>query len=268
MPGDPTVLELRDLWVEAPAPGGARHLLSGISLDLWPGQVVGLLGLSGAGKSLTACALAGLLPAPLRVTKGSLRLAGREVSLSDPAAWRGVRGREVLLLMQMSGAALNPFLRVGRQIAEALRAVRGLDRAAARRLTEQALARVGLSPERSRDHPHQLSGGMRRRVLLAMAWALRPLVILADEPLAGLDPELQSDMLGLLTDLAREREAALLVIGHDLRALAQACSWIMVMEGGCMVDQGSPGQLWSQPGHRLTRELADSLRFLEGRDAY
>ncbi|MCA1906228.1 MAG: ABC transporter ATP-binding protein [Desulfarculus sp.] len=267
MPGDPTVLALRDLWVEAPGPAAAQPLLRGVSLDLGAGRVAGLVGLSGAGKSLTACALAGLLPAPLRATRGSLRLAGREVSLCDPTAWRGVRGREVLLLMQMSGAALNPFLRVGRQIAETLRAVQGLNRVAARRLTDQALARVGLSPEVVRDYPHQLSGGMRRRVLLALAWALRPRVILADEPLTGLDPDLQTDMMGLLTDLAREREAALLVIGHDLRVLGRACSWIMVMEGGRVVDQGSPQQLWSQPGHRLTQELAASLHFLEGRGA-
>lgn len=267
MPGEALALELRDLWVEVAGPAKPQPLLRGVSLELRAGQVAGLVGLSGAGKSLTACALAGLLPAPMRATRGSLCLAGREVSINDPVAWRGVRGREVLVLMQMSGAALNPFRRVGGQIGETLRAVRGLDHATARRLTDQALARVGLDPERGRDHPHQLSGGMRRRVLLALTWALDPRVILADEPLTGLDPELQADMMNLLLDLAREKDAALLVIGHDLRILGQTCSWITVMEGGRIVDQGPPERLWSRPGHALTRELAASLRFLEGRDA-
>lgn len=178
MPGDPPALELRDLWVEAP---GGRPLVAGVDLAMQAGEVLGLVGLSGAGKSLTACALAGLLPPPLRAVRGVLRLGGREIGINHPAAWRGVLGGEVLLLMQMSGLALNPFLRVGAQIEEALRAVRGLDRRGARGLAGLALERVGLAlervglgRERRRAYPHQLSGGMRRRVLIALAWALAP----------------------------------------------------------------------------------------------
>ncbi|MFZ5587375.1 MAG: ATP-binding cassette domain-containing protein [Thermodesulfobacteriota bacterium] len=264
MPGDRPVLELRDLWVEAP---GGRPLVAGVDLAMHAGEVLGLVGLSGAGKSLTACALAGLLPPPLRAVRGVLRLDGREIGLNHPAAWRRVRGGEVLLLMQMSGLALNPFLRVGAQIEEALRAVRGLDRRGARTRAGLALERVDLGGERRRAYPHQLSGGMRRRVLIALAWALAPRVLAADEPLTGLDEAMQAEMLELLTALAQERRAAVLLIGHDLRRLGAACRRIMVMQGGRVVDQGEPAQLWSRPGHPLTQALVDSLAFLEGGDA-
>lgn len=265
MPGEAMALELSDLWVEAP--GGGRPLVAGVDLTLGPGEVVGLVGLSGAGKSLTACALAGLLPPPLRATRGALRLAGRAIAINDPAAWRGVRGGEVLLLMQMSGLALNPFLKVGVQIAEALQAVRGLERRAAAAKAGQALARVGLGAERARAYPHQLSGGMRRRVLIALAWVLAPRVLVADEPLTGLDLLLQAEVLALLTALAREQGMALLLIGHDLRRLNEVCSRILVMAGGRVVDQGAPAQLWAHPGHPLTQALVESLAFLEGGDA-
>lgn len=258
-------LELHDLWVEAPGPSGVGHPVAGVSLSLEAGKALGLVGLSGAGKSLTACALAGLVPPPLRVTQGRLLLGGRQVPLADASAWRGLRGREVLLLMQMSGTALNPYLRVGVQLEEALREVRGLDRGQARRTAGLALERVGLNHQLRQSHPHQLSGGMGRRVLLALAWALRPRVLIADEPTTGLDPSQKAAIQELLRDLTQRQGTALLYISHDLRSVAAMAPRLLVMSEGRIVDSGPVSGILAGPQQALSRELAASLSYLEGR---
>ncbi|MBU4278696.1 MAG: ABC transporter ATP-binding protein [Proteobacteria bacterium] len=259
-----SAMELSDLWVELPGPGGPRSLVRGVSLRLEPGQVLGLMGLSGAGKTLTACALSGLLPAPLEVTRGRLRLDGRALDLTRPQAWRGVRGRRVLLLFQGAGAALDPLMRVGAQITEALRQDRAMAAAQARQITGQALERFGLNSDAARRYPHQLSGGMRRRVLLSLAWALRPQVLIADEPTNGLDAASRDEMSLMFTQLTRELGAGLLLISHDLRGMARWADHLAVMEGGQVVEQGRAAELLNRPSHPLTRSLVESLRYLEG----
>ncbi len=241
-------LELADLWVAAPGPGGRTPLLRGVGLSLAAGEVAGLVGLSGAGKSLTARALAGLLPPPLVAVRGRLRLAGREVPLADPAGWRGLRGREVLLLFQQAGAALNPVMGVGAQIEEALRAGRGEGRAGARRRSREALARVGLDPALAVRRPPQLSGGQRQRVLLALAFALAPPVLLADEPTTGLDPAAQEGILALLAGLAQEAGSAVLFISHDLRAARTLCRRLAVMAAGRVVEAGATAAVLARAG--------------------
>lgn len=259
-----SAMELSNLWVELPGPEGPRTLVRGVSLNLEPGQVLGLMGLSGAGKTLTACALSGLLPPPLRVARGRLRLDGQALDLTRPRAWRGVRGRRVLLLFQGAGSALDPLMRVGGQIEEALRQGHVLNAAQAREQAGRALERFGLGADASRRYPHQLSGGMRRRVLLALAWALRPKVLIADEPTNGLDAASRDEMSLMFTQLTQELGAGLLLISHDLRGMARWADRLAVMEKGQVVEQGRASELLARPSYPLTRSLVESLRFLEG----
>ena len=258
-----SVLVLDDLWVERPGRQGPTALVRGVSLSLEPGQVLGLIGLSGAGKSLTACALAGLLPPPLRAARGSLRLGGQALDLGRPQTWQGVRGRQVLLLFQGAGSALDPLMRVGPQIGEALAAGRTLSAAEARRQAGQALERFGLGPRAVRCYPHQLSGGMRRRVLLALAWALRPRVLIADEPTTGLDAASREEMSRMFHELTQDLGAGLLLISHDLRGMVRWAERLAVMEQGRLVEQGRAEELLTRPNHALTRALVESLAYLE-----
>lgn len=258
-------LELEDLWLEAVGPAGARPLVRGVGLRIAPGEALALVGLSGAGKTLTASALCGLLPSGVRVSRGRLRLAGRVVDLRRPDGWRRLRGGGVLYLFQGAGAALDPAMRLRTQLAEALQAVRRLSAAAADQAAGEALARFGLEPDRQRAFPHQLSGGMRRRALLALAWALLPRVLIADEPATGLDPQNQESMTEAFRRLAAEHDTALLLITHDLRSAVSLCSRMAVMHEGRIVEQGRVASLLSQPTHGLTRRMVESLAFLEGR---
>ena len=259
-----SAMVLDDLWVEQPRPGGSRALVRGVSLSLEPGRVLGLIGLSGAGKTLTACALSGLLPAPLHVARGSLRLDGQALDLTRPQAWRGVRGSRVLLLFQGAGAALDPLMKVSAQIQEALRTGRAMAAAPARQKAVQALERFGLDRDTVRRYPHQLSGGMRRRVLLALAWALRPQVLIADEPTNGLDAASRDEMTRMFTQLTQELGAGLLLISHDLGGMAHWADRLAVMDQGQVVEQGQAAELLTRPSHPLTRSLVQSLTYLEG----
>ena len=255
---------VKDLWVELPRREGTLDLVQGVNLRLEPGKVLGLIGLSGAGKTLTACALSGLLPPPLRVARGSLRLKGRALDLGRPEAWRGVRGRQVLLLFQGAGSALDPLMRVGRQIEEALRTESAMGAGSARDRAAQALERFGLGREAARRYPHQLSGGMRRRVLLALAWALRPRVLIADEPTNGLDAASRDEMSRMFSQLTQELGAGLLLISHDLAGMAHWADHLAVMVQGQVVEQGPTAKLLANPQHPLARSLVESLTFLEG----
>ncbi|MCF8033493.1 MAG: ABC transporter ATP-binding protein [Desulfarculaceae bacterium] len=259
-----SIMTLEDLWVDLPLPEGPRPLVRGVSFRLEAGQVLGLMGLSGAGKTLTACALSGLLPPPLRAARGRLRLNGHALDLSRAGAWRKARGSQVLLLFQGAGAALNPLMRVGPQIEEALIAGPGLPRRQARERAAQALERFGLGARAARSHPHQLSGGMRRRVLLALAWALRPRVLIADEPTNGLDAASRDEMSQMFSQLTQELGAGLILISHDLRGLASWADHLAVMDQGEVVEQGPTAALLARPEHALTHSLVESLAFLEG----
>lgn len=261
------MLELKDLWVGPTGQGREQALLKGIGLAVDQGQVLGLVGASGAGKTLTALSLSGLLPPELEVLAGSLSIDGQPVALGDAAPWPTLRGRSVLLLFQGARAALDPTMRVRTQISEALGPVRGLGRGQARRTAGLALERFGLGSDMHRAYPHQLSGGMRQRVMLALAWALRPQVLIADEPGSGLDSAAQQGMLAMFQELVGELGAAMLLITHDLRAAVRLASHLVVMERGRVVDQGPAEALLARPGHGFTRALADSLVFLEGADA-
>ncbi len=227
-------------------------LVDGVDLDLEAGSVVALVGESSAGKTLVARALIGLVPAPARLASGVVTLDGRRIDTLGARDIRRVRGAQIALIPQDAAAALDPVMRVGAQIAEVLRAHTGLGRAAARAAAVAALAEVGVERD---DHPHRLSGGQRQRVLIAMALAPGPRVLVADEPTASLDPTVQVAVLGLIERHRVARGLAVLLISHDLGAVARIADRVAVMHAGRIVEEGPTRAVLSAPRHPYTAEL-------------
>lgn len=244
----------------------AAPLVEGIHFSLARGEVLGIAGESGSGKTLTACALCGLLPPPLAVVGGRVRFEGRAIDLRErhPSGFR--RGRDLLLLFQSPLSALDPSLQVGTQVADALLAAdRSIGRDAAGRKARQSMAESGLSPELFHRYPFQLSGGQRQRVLLALAFGLRPRVLIADEPTAGLDNAHRDRILGLLGRLRKETGAAAVVVSHDLRVLSRIADHLLVVYRGRQVEYGPMSSVLRRPVHPHTREIAAAMAYLEGR---
>lgn len=258
----PTVLSVRDLRVTYRGADGDVPAVRGVDLDVRAGEVVALVGESGSGKSTTAHAVVGLLPAAGRVTGGAITLgADPRTSLdlaSLPArAWPQVRGARVGLVPQDPGLALNPVQRVGDQIAEVLRLHHRATRRAARERAVGILRDVGLDApaERARQYPHQLSGGMRQRVLIGIALACEPEVVVADEPTSALDVRVQRRVLDLLAALTARTGTAVLLITHDLAVAADRADRVVVLRGGEVVEQGATREVLATPRHAYTREL-------------
>ncbi len=263
----PPVLEVERLCVDLP-PG--RRVVDGLSFSVPEGGSLGLVGESGSGKSLTALALLGLLPPGARSTTDRLSFRGEDLSRAGEARWRRLRGREIGLVQQDPAAALDPVFRIGDLIAEPLRAELGLSRAAAHDRAIGLLAEVGLpSPETlSRFRPHELSGGMRQRALLAAALACDPALLVADEPTTALDVTVQSQILGLLARERRRRGMALLLVSHDLAVVAQLCEEVAVIERGRLVERGPTAEILGRPSQPYTqRLLAAARRFAAPADA-
>jgi len=256
------VLEVRRLRIGLNRPE-PTVLVSDVSLAIEEGECLGLTGQSGSGKSLTGCALSGLLPPPLAVLGGEARLMGRSLDLGGAKAMRGRRGREVFLMFQSPAGALDPSARIGPQVAEALRSARGLDRRQAKEAARELLPRVGLEPERERAYPFELSGGQRQRVLLAIAFGLRPRLLIADEPTTGLDQANQEQILTLLRELQDSQGTALCLISHDLRVLAAMAQDLAVLHRGRLVENGPLERVLASPQHWHTQELARAMQYLE-----
>jgi oligopeptide/dipeptide ABC transporter ATP-binding protein len=254
-------LEIRDLTVAFPGAAGEVPVVRGLSLDLEQGEIVGLAGESGSGKSLTALAVLGLVPPPGRITGGSIRLDGRELVGCSEKELRAVRGGRIGLIFQEPGAALNPVLPIGVQIVEAIRAHHRLDRAAARRRAIELLGRLALpDPERRlAEYPHQLSGGQRQRALVAIALAAGPDLLLADEPTTALDVTVQAQVLEMFKALRHDLGLGILLITHDLAVLAETCDRLAVVYAGQVVEQGSVREVFARPLHPYTRGLLASV---------
>ena len=259
------VLSVRDLHTVVGFSESAVPVVRGVSFDLYAGEAVALVGESGSGKSMLALSVTDLLPAGLRVTSGSVTLAGRELTELDDRARRKVRGAEIAMIYQDPLTSLNPLMRVGAQVAEGLRA-HGIGREEAGRRTVAALGEVGLpNPERlSRSYPHELSGGQRQRVMIAMAVALRPKVLIADEPTTALDVTIQQQVLALADDLRRSTGMALLWITHDLGVVARIAERVLVMYAGTVVESATTKQLYAAPQHPYTAGLLGSIPPLIG----
>ncbi|HET9959455.1 MAG TPA: ABC transporter ATP-binding protein [Polyangiaceae bacterium] len=225
------------------------------------GEIVGLVGESGSGKSVTSLALMGLLPKPAgHLTAGSIQFAGRPISQLPAAELAALRGDRLAMVFQDPLTSLNPYLRVEEQLVEVLMFHRRATRAAARKRAVQLLDRVGIpdAERRIRAYPHQLSGGMRQRVCIAMALMCEPDLLIADEPTTMLDVTLQAQILGLLRELRREREMAILFITHDLGVVAELCDRVLVMYAGRIVEQATSEQLFRRPLHPYTEALLAS----------
>ncbi len=258
-----TLLRVQGLCVGFGAASAHSDLLRDVSFELEAGDVLGLVGGSGAGKTLTGLALAGLLPGPLRVTGGRILIDESPLLLTS-SDWRARRGRDVLVLLQSPLSALDPAAAVSRQLADAVAAVHGLKRGAALAASESALGRMGLAVEQCGLRPHELSGGMRQRVLLAFAWALRPRILVADEPTSGLDPVQQVAILDLLRAMCVEERAALILISHDLRVVAHLARRVVVLERGRLVEATTAAGLVERPRSEAGQRLSAAFRALVG----
>jgi oligopeptide/dipeptide ABC transporter ATP-binding protein len=259
------LLAVEDLRVRFKTQRGLVHAVNGISFDVRPGETLGLVGESGCGKSVTALATMGILPRSARIASGSIRLHGRELLGLSERQWRRVRGKEIAMIFQDPMTSLNPVLTVGAQLREAIEEHLDLDRKAATRRAVELLDQVGIpSPaDRLRNYPHQFSGGMRQRVMIAIALACEPKVLIADEPTTALDVTIQAQILDLLRDLVADRGTSLVLITHDLGVVAGMCERVKVMYAGTLVEEGSASELFAAPRHPYTLGLLQSVPRLD-----
>lgn len=241
-------------------PGDDRPFaVEDVCLELGEKEVLGIVGESGSGKSTVAAAAIGLLPAGGRVLSGRILLGGEDVVAMTPAQLRGVRGKRVALVPQEAMNALNPVQTIGRQVAEALLVHQTLDRAEVRRRVRRLLTLVGIDAERVCDYPHQLSGGMRQRVVIAIALANDPAVLIADEPTSGLDVIVQAEVLNLLSELGQRLNLGVLLISHDLPVVQRVAHRVAVMRGGRLIEAVEAARMDEQARHPYTRRLLETV---------
>ncbi len=255
------LLSVRNLTVAF----GRSTVVEDLSFDLAPGEILGVVGESGSGKSITALSVLRLVPAPGRVT-GSIALDGVDLMALPEHEMREIRGRDVAMIFQEPMTSLNPVFTCGDQVMEALVHHRGLDRAGARAeaLRLLKLVEIPSAERRLDDYPHQLSGGMRQRVMIAMALACRPRVLLADEPTTALDATIQAQILDLLRALQAELGMAVVLITHDLGVVAEVAHRVMVMYAGRVVETAPAAEIFARPFHPYTEGLLASIPRLEG----
>ncbi len=252
------LLEVENLTVGVR--GVESHLLRDVGFSVRPGEIHGLVGESGSGKTVSSLSLLGLLPPALELRSGNVRVEGRDVVDQRTMAVRHSPG-DMAMVFQQPRSALNPTMRIGEQIARVLRVNQGLDRRAARTEALDALSRVGIpGVERvARAYPHQLSGGMSQRVMIAMALSCRPRLLVADEPTTALDVTIQAQIFDLIKDLVTETGAGVLLITHDLAAVAEMCDRVTVMYGGQVMETAPTRDLFADPSHPYTSFLIDSV---------
>ena len=264
--GDEPLLSVRDLRVTFTRQGEKPFIaVDGVSFDVRPGQTVGLVGESGCGKSVTALAIMGLLPRRGNTVEGEASYGGTNLLGLDEKSMRERRGRDIAMIFQDPLSSLNPVVPVGLQVTEVLERHRGMSRKAARPHARDLLERVGIpDPDRRlKDYPHQMSGGMRQRALIAMALACAPRLLIADEPTTALDVTIQAQILALLKELVVETGTALVMITHDLGVVAGLCDEVNVLYAGRIVERGERHELFADPRHPYTNGLLGSIPRLD-----
>jgi peptide/nickel transport system ATP-binding protein len=257
---------VRDLVFEFRTRRGVLRALDHVSFDIAKGEVLGVVGESGAGKSLTGTAIIGLIEPPGRIAGGEIRLEGARIDNLAPDAMRRIRGRRIGMIFQDPLTSLNPLFRVGDQLVETIQIHLGLDAAAARARAIALLAEVGIpAPERRIDgYPHEFSGGMRQRVVIALALAAEPDLIIADEPTTALDVSVQAQIITLLKRLCRERGTSVMLITHDMGVIAEIADRVAVMYAGRIVEIGPVGAVIRAPRHPYAAGLMGAIPSLEG----
>ncbi|MEO7421241.1 MAG: ABC transporter ATP-binding protein [Ornithinibacter sp.] len=259
---DAPLLSVRDLRVTFQRQGEEPfRAVDGVSFDVRPGQTIGLVGESGCGKSVTSLAVMGLLPQRGNTVEGEVLFEGTDLLTLDQNDLRNRRGRDIAMIFQDPLSSLNPVVSVGLQVTEVLERHRGMSRKAAQPVARDLLERVGIpDPERRlKDYPHQMSGGMRQRALIAMALACAPRLLIADEPTTALDVTIQAQILALLKELVQDTGTALIMITHDLGVVAGLCDEVNVLYAGRMVERGERHELFAQPRHPYTHGLLASI---------
>jgi len=259
------ILEVNDLRVSFATEDGVVQAVSGVSFELQAGEVLAIVGESGSGKSVTAQTITGLTRAPNARITGSVSYRGRELNGLDDNQLRDVRGEQIAMVFQDPMCSLNPVYRVGDQITEMIRAHRDVSKAEAQSSAVALLRSVGIpNPERRvRHYPHEFSGGMRQRVMIAMALALEPEVLIADEPTTALDVTVQAQILRLLDQLNRDRDLAVILITHDLGVVAEIADRVVVMYAGQIVEDATLDEIFYDPQHPYTWGLLGSLMRLD-----
>ncbi|MFC8503918.1 ABC transporter ATP-binding protein [Pedococcus sp. NPDC057267] len=265
-PQDGLLLQVEDLHVEFHTPDGVAKAINGVNFDLHEGETLAILGESGSGKSVTAQAIMGILDMPpARIPKGQIRYCGQDLLTMPEDQRRRTRGPEISMVFQDALSSLNPVFPVGWQIAEMFRKHRGMNKSDAQERAIKLMQRVQIpaAKERVKAYPHQFSGGMRQRIMIAMAIALDPAVLIADEPTTALDVTVQAQIMALLQELQEERRMGLILITHDLGVVADVADKIAVMYAGRIVERADVYDLYRQPAHPYTKGLLESIPRLD-----
>ncbi|MES2709525.1 MAG: ABC transporter ATP-binding protein [Verrucomicrobiota bacterium] len=261
-----TVLDVRDLKVAFHTRNGVVRAVDGVSLSVEKGKTTGIVGESGSGKSVTCYSLLGLIPMPPgKIEGGTAAFGGQDLLKLSESELQKVRGRRISMIFQDPMTSLNPYLRVGTQLIEPLRLHEGLSKSEAMKRGVEALREVGIpNPEqRIRQYPHEFSGGMRQRVMIAMALITRPELLIADEPTTALDVTIQKQVLDLIRDLQKRLGIAVVFITHDLAVVSEVCDFVNVMYAGRLVEAAPVRELFAQPRHAYTRALMRSIPALQ-----
>jgi peptide/nickel transport system ATP-binding protein len=255
------LLDVQHLRVEFPTRRGTLLALDDVSFTIAPGEILGVVGESGAGKSLTGAAIIGLLEPPGRVAGGQILLDGQRIDNLPAEAMRQIRGKRIGAIFQDPLTSLNPLYTVGRQLIETIQVHLGLDAAAARQRAIALLQSTGIpaAEQRIDQYPHQFSGGMRQRVVIALALAAEPALIVADEPTTALDVSIQAQIIALLKSLTKEQGAAVMLVTHDMGVIAEACDRVAVMYAGRVVEIGPVADVIHRPAHPYTVGLMGSI---------
>jgi oligopeptide/dipeptide ABC transporter ATP-binding protein len=255
------LLDIEGLETHFFTPEGVVRAVDGVAFGLAPGEILGLVGESGCGKTITALSIMRLIDRPGRIVAGSIRFDGRDLAALSADAMAAIRGDEIAMIFQQPKGSLNPVIRVGWQIAEQFRRRRGMDRKRAWREAVAMLAAVGIpAPDaKALCYPHELSGGQAQRVMIAIALALQPRLLIADEPTTALDVTVQAQILTLLRDRCRDLGTSLILVTHDLGVIAQVADRVAVMYAGQIVEQAPVDALFASPEHPYTRGLIDSI---------
>ncbi len=260
------LLDVRHLRVEFPTRRGTLLALDDVSFDIAPGEILGVVGESGAGKSLTGAAIIGLLEPPGRIAGGEIHFDGQRIDNLPPERMRAIRGRHIGAIFQDPLTSLNPLYSIGRQLTETILAHLPVSAAEARRRAITLLLETGIpaAEQRIDQYPHQFSGGMRQRVVIALALAAEPKLIVADEPTTALDVSIQAQIIALLKRLTRDHGAAVMLITHDMGVIAEACDRVAVMYAGRVAEIGPVGAVIHRPAHPYSEGLMGSIPAMDG----